>query len=516
MFFYKKTISLITATLFFISIILSGSIISVKAMQTNIMGNSSTSQAQMVNYFNGSGRRYPVFYQTNGGAPNIETFCRMYIEEAESENVRAEVAFTQSMKETGFLQFGGDVSIHQFNFCGLGATGNNAPGLSFPDARTGTKAHIQHLKAYASKETLRNACVDGRFNIVQRGCIPYVEWLGIQENFKRTGSKFGWAASAGYGYDIVRMMQELGHYPGVSHLPYFSAKCDKISIVKSSTNSSTFTVIAEGVRGNNSIAKVRFPIFKNGQLISWQEGTYLGHEAWAFSYNALSQPGSYGVHVYVGDIHGSEVCAGSTGAQDEIAVLQGAQTANNVVYSKKSDSCVSLFSVIAEGVSGAGNAAVHFAFSPPGQAFSWNGAKYTGANTWVLTFNATLNGVYNIHSYRDINRSCIGAIQFASQIENPTMEKFEFTKSGANNQKLTVKVSGLKSVRGVASVKFPIFRNGQLQGWYDATCIGEGIWSLDYNATNNPGSYGAHVYVYDRYGYGVCVHSTGVNDEVAL
>ncbi len=51
------------------------------------------------------------------GADTIETFCRIYCEEAEAEDIRAEVAFTQAMKETGFLQFGGDVSIEQFNFC---------------------------------------------------------------------------------------------------------------------------------------------------------------------------------------------------------------------------------------------------------------------------------------------------------------------------------------------------------------------------------------------------------------
>ena len=105
-------------------------------------------------------------------------------------------------KETSFLKFTGDVSITQYNFAGLGATGNGVSGLSFSDIRTGIRAQVQHLKAYATKDfSLANPCVDPRFNYVQRGCAPYVEWLGIQENPLPGG--YGWAAEAGYGNSII-------------------------------------------------------------------------------------------------------------------------------------------------------------------------------------------------------------------------------------------------------------------------------------------------------------------------
>ncbi len=45
-----------------------------------------------------------------------------------AEGVRPEVAFVQTMKETGFLQYGGDASVEQFNFAGLGTTGGVCPG----------------------------------------------------------------------------------------------------------------------------------------------------------------------------------------------------------------------------------------------------------------------------------------------------------------------------------------------------------------------------------------------------
>lgn len=114
--------------------------------QYPIMGQSSVTTEQMVSYFQSSGKAYPAESLAKGGADSIETFCRIYVEEAQAEGVRPEVAFVQTMKETGFLQYGGDASIEQFNFAGLGTTGGGVPGNSYPDVRTGVRAQIQHLR----------------------------------------------------------------------------------------------------------------------------------------------------------------------------------------------------------------------------------------------------------------------------------------------------------------------------------------------------------------------------------
>lgn len=163
-----------------------------------IMGESSTTVAQMVEYYN-SKAKYPSYYETKD-AKTIEEFCKIYDEECKAEGVRTEVAFCQAMKETGYLKFGGDVKINQFNFAGLGATGNGVSGNSFPNMRIGIRAHIQHLKAYACEDELNQDCVDERFKYVTRGCAPYVEWLGIKEN--PVAGK-GWASEKGYGYSII-------------------------------------------------------------------------------------------------------------------------------------------------------------------------------------------------------------------------------------------------------------------------------------------------------------------------
>lgn len=178
-----------------------------KSASYEIMGTTQTNVEQMVRYFESSGRTYPSKELAKGGASSIREFCQIYYEEAAAEGVKAEVAFAQAMKETGWLQFGGIVKVEQFNFAGLGALDGNSTGqaASFPDVRTGVRAQIQHLKAYGSDKALNNACVDPRFHLVKRNSAPYVEWLGIQENPNGTG----WASASNYGYDIIDMIKVL-------------------------------------------------------------------------------------------------------------------------------------------------------------------------------------------------------------------------------------------------------------------------------------------------------------------
>ncbi len=175
-----------------------------------IEGKNSVTVNQMVKYFQKSGKKYPKEALEKGGAATIEEFCKIFYEEAETEGIRVEVAFAQSMKETGFLQFGGDVKVEQFNFAGLGATGNSEAGADFSNygkqgVRMGVRAQMQHLKCYANDKPLKNECVDPRWGNWLRKKAPYVEWLGINEN----PYKVGWATDKKYGYSIRKMISDL-------------------------------------------------------------------------------------------------------------------------------------------------------------------------------------------------------------------------------------------------------------------------------------------------------------------
>jgi len=173
---------------------------------TPIMGDSAVTVAQMVKYYN-KNANYPSYYKSTE-ASTIEKFCQIYYEECAAEGVKAEVAFCQAMKETNWLRYTGDVSIEQFNFAGIGATGNGVKGNYFETPRIGIRAQVQHLKAYATTEPLKQTCVDPRYKYVSKGCAAYVEWLGIQEN----PAGKGWAAGAGYGPDIIKRMANLKSY----------------------------------------------------------------------------------------------------------------------------------------------------------------------------------------------------------------------------------------------------------------------------------------------------------------
>lgn len=192
-----------------------------------IMGKAGVTEAQMVAYyksmisamqaaypFNGYG--YPSAVYKDKGAGDIETFVKILYEEALTEGVKPEVVFAQMCNETYFLQFDGDVKVEQCNFAGIGATGGGVPGNTFADVRTGIRAQVQHLKAYASKEALNQACVDPRFQYVRRGTCKYVEWLGIQENPNTVwnadgtiASGCGWATAKNYGYILMNGVNKI-------------------------------------------------------------------------------------------------------------------------------------------------------------------------------------------------------------------------------------------------------------------------------------------------------------------
>ncbi|MDR1226884.1 MAG: glucosaminidase domain-containing protein [Prevotellaceae bacterium] len=122
---------------------------------------------------------YAIFATALGSdAQRAERLAAIYIEEAAAEGVNHDVAFAQMILETGYLRFAGVVRPYMNNFCGLGAVSATKNGHTFPDERSGVRAHIQHLKAYASTDSLRTPLADPRYHFVSpRGKAPTVDGL---------------------------------------------------------------------------------------------------------------------------------------------------------------------------------------------------------------------------------------------------------------------------------------------------------------------------------------------------
>ena len=162
---------------------------------TAIMGKAAATAEQMKSYLK---KKNPAVPQS------VLDMIPLYISEGEAEGVRGDIAFAQSCLETGNFTFSGSaVTLPQNNFCGLGVTQRGKTGLSFGSPQLGIRAQIQHLKAYASTDKLRNERIDPRFRYVTRGCAPYAEWLGQKENPQGKG----WAAGEKYGEKILSILK---------------------------------------------------------------------------------------------------------------------------------------------------------------------------------------------------------------------------------------------------------------------------------------------------------------------
>ena len=169
-----------------------------------IMGESTVTAEQMSKLFLASGRTYPAEIYKSKGAKNLKKFCQIVLEESAKEGVKAEVIFAQICLETGYLRFGGQVKAEQCNFAGLGATDDGAAGATFENVRIGIRAQVQHMKGYASKDSLNLDCVDPRFKYLayRRGTTPYVQDLG----------NGNWATDPNYASKLMGLIKMMKSY----------------------------------------------------------------------------------------------------------------------------------------------------------------------------------------------------------------------------------------------------------------------------------------------------------------
>jgi len=168
-----------------------------------IMGPSRLSAAQLAAWFNGREPGLAGAYRA--GVP-VGDLVACYLEEGAAEGVTGDVAFVQAIVETGWFRFSGLVGPGDNNFAGIGATDSGGRPAAFPDPRTGVRAQIQHLRAYADPSAyactsppLHNPCVDPRFALVlPKGKAPTWNALG----------NGNWATSPTYATSILTLYSE--------------------------------------------------------------------------------------------------------------------------------------------------------------------------------------------------------------------------------------------------------------------------------------------------------------------
>ncbi len=202
---------------------------------TNIMGEAVATSQQLQDYVKAKNPAVPQ---------SVLDMITLYLSEGKAEGVRGDIAFAQSCLETGNFTFvQSAVTLDQNNFCGMGVLEKGMKGNSFTTPKEGIRAQIQHLKAYATAEPLDWTCVDPRYKYVEKGCAPYVEWLGQKEN----PSGKGWAAGERYGKKILGILRAIiGEASAAPAVP-FLAKADDLEIFPGPptgrTGIGTFTIV---------------------------------------------------------------------------------------------------------------------------------------------------------------------------------------------------------------------------------------------------------------------------------
>ncbi|MBB5218676.1 MAG: glucosaminidase domain-containing protein [Treponema sp.] len=159
----------------------------------NLTDKGVMSKDSLVNFF--------MANNPDADRKEIKKLAALYISEAKTEGINSDCAFIQMCHETGFLKFGNLVTPDMHNYCGLGAIDAEHTGERFATMKDGVRAHIQHLHAYATPETvsLKNKCIDSRYKWVRpRGKAPTIEGL------TKT-----WAADPEYSVKLEAMLVRL-------------------------------------------------------------------------------------------------------------------------------------------------------------------------------------------------------------------------------------------------------------------------------------------------------------------
>jgi hypothetical protein len=148
-----------------------------------------------------SGTELAEWFASTGKHANITVsmaeLAQDYASAGQLTAVRDDLAFAQSIIETGFFAFpaGGQLTPQDNNFAGIGACDSCAHGWSFADARTGVTAQLELLDAYASPTPVPTPLI-GPVGV--GGCCP--TWMALAGK---------WASSLVYGISIMTIYHHM-------------------------------------------------------------------------------------------------------------------------------------------------------------------------------------------------------------------------------------------------------------------------------------------------------------------
>ncbi len=202
------------------------------AALTPIAGGTQLSPTDLATWFKANTKL------TYRASVPLDQLAGYFINEGIAEGVRGDIAFAQSIKETGWFNFPdyGQVHPEDNNFAGIGACNSCNGGAKFGNAQLGVRAQIQYLHMYADINVTPSTLA---YPMVYH--VPPDSVRGKAPNWEDLNGKWAYPGT-GYGESIVALYAQMFTYAGVS------ATCPPDNPPNSSQSSGTgyWSVAADG------------------------------------------------------------------------------------------------------------------------------------------------------------------------------------------------------------------------------------------------------------------------------
>ena len=151
-----------------------------------------------------TGPELAAWYASTGRKANatvaMDQLAADYAKWGKTLDIRDDLAFAQSIVETGYFSFptGGQLTDKDNNFAGIGACDTCAHGWSFPDASTGVEAQLELLHDYATSGGLPKGVKNVIGGTGVGGCCStWTKLAGV------------WASSTVYGISIMTVYERM-------------------------------------------------------------------------------------------------------------------------------------------------------------------------------------------------------------------------------------------------------------------------------------------------------------------
>jgi len=169
----------------------------------SVLGGSRLGAADLVAVYESSGHTARLTVP-------LADLAAIFIEEGAAYGVRADLAWAQSLVETGWLYYPDYGQVHwtDNNYAGVGAYDGGAHGFRYPDARTGVRAQMQLLRQYADASPIDESL--GRIVVH----APRSK-LGAAASWRVMGNG-NWATSTRYSDTVLRVYLRMLDAAGVS------------------------------------------------------------------------------------------------------------------------------------------------------------------------------------------------------------------------------------------------------------------------------------------------------------